>query len=68
MKTNIPELISNYFYLKPDVNNKFQRVSFGTSGHRGSANDKTFNEEHILQLLRQLQIIKKNIQLQVLFL
>ncbi len=60
MKFNIPELITNYFYLKPDINNPLERVKFGTSGHRGSANKKTFNEEHILAISQSIAEYKKD--------
>jgi len=46
--TNIPELISNYYTKKPDASNNAQKVSFGTSGHRGSSLLTSFNEDHIL--------------------
>ncbi|MGH1524557.1 phosphoglucomutase (alpha-D-glucose-1,6-bisphosphate-dependent) [Leifsonia sp. L25] len=36
-----------YYELKPDVSIPAQRVVFGTSGHRGSALDTAFNEDHI---------------------
>ncbi len=45
---NVPRLISSYYMLKPDVNNPAEKVSFGTSGHRGSAFQNAFNEDHIL--------------------
>lgn len=45
---NIPRLITSYYTKEPDPNNKLHAVSFGTSGHRGSSNDTTFNEDHIL--------------------
>jgi phosphoglucomutase len=41
------KLIAAYYALKPDPENPEQRVSFGTSGHRGSAEDGSFNEAHI---------------------
>jgi len=44
---NVPELISAYFTLTPDVQNSSERVSFGTSGHRGSSLNSSFNENHI---------------------
>ena len=44
---DIPSLVSAYFSLKPDPNIKAQSVSFGTSGHRGNAYKKSFNEDHI---------------------
>ncbi|MCI5158262.1 MAG: alpha-D-glucose phosphate-specific phosphoglucomutase, partial [Candidatus Electrothrix sp. AUS1_2] len=45
---NVPELISAYFTLKPDVREAAERVGFGTSGHRGSSLNRSFNEAHIL--------------------
>jgi len=44
---NIPRLISAYYTEMPDVNERSQKVSFGTSGHRGSAFERSFNEAHI---------------------
>ena len=44
---NIPKLISAYYSLKPDPNNKDEIVSFGTSGHRGNAYKKSFNADHV---------------------
>jgi phosphoglucomutase len=45
---NIPRLVSAYYTHKPDVSDPLQRVSFGTSGHRGSSLKNSFNEDHIL--------------------
>ncbi|AGG67563.1 phosphoglucomutase (alpha-D-glucose-1,6-bisphosphate-dependent) [Corynebacterium callunae] len=45
---DVAELVTAYFTRKPDVNNPDQQVVFGTSGHRGSALDNAFNENHIL--------------------
>lgn len=47
---NLPRLITNYYALKPDPTAKTQRVSFGTSGHRGSSTEASFNENHILAI------------------
>jgi len=47
---NTPRLVTDYFVLKPDMDNPAQRVAFGTSGHRGSAFDAAFNEAHILAI------------------
>ncbi len=44
---DIPKLISDYYLLYPDCSNVSERVSFGTSGHRGSAFRRSFNEAHI---------------------
>jgi len=44
---DIPALICAYYSLKPDVSTAEERISFGTSGHRGKSLKKSFNEAHI---------------------
>lgn len=44
MLVNVPKLVTAYFAETPDASVPAQRVAFGTSGHRGSAFDKAFNE------------------------
>ncbi len=44
---DIPSLISAYFMLTPNPIKKDEMVSFGTSGHRGNAYKKSFNENHV---------------------
>jgi phosphoglucomutase len=51
---NIPTLIANYYNLIPDSNKPEEKVSFGTSGHRGNANRKSFNEAHIIAITQAL--------------
>lgn len=48
--TNIARLVSAYYTESPDPANPAQRVSFGTSGHRGSALKGGFNEAHVLAI------------------
>ena len=50
MLVNIPQLITAYYAEKPDVSVTSQRVAFGTSGHRGSSFQVSFNENHILAI------------------
>jgi phosphoglucomutase len=50
MLANIPRLITAYYAERPDAAVGEQRVAFGTSGHRGSAFNKAFNETHILAI------------------
>ena len=45
---NVNALIDAYYDLEPDVSVPTQAVAFGTSGHRGSALDRAFNEAHIV--------------------
>ena len=50
MLANIPKLVAAYYTGMPDFSVPTQRVAFGTSGHRGSALEKTFNEWHVLAI------------------
>jgi phosphoglucomutase len=45
---DVAKLVTAYYAVHPDPGDAAQRVSFGTSGHRGSAFAATFNEDHIL--------------------
>lgn len=45
---NIPRLVSDYYAVQPDHATLSQRVAFGTSGHRGTSTNGSFNEAHIL--------------------
>jgi phosphoglucomutase len=45
---NVPRLVTAYYAVHPDPGDIAQRVAFGTSGHRGSSFNATFNEDHIL--------------------
>ena len=49
-RINIGRLISDYFLQTPDVNIVEQKVTFGTSGHRGTASSLSFNEQHIVAI------------------
>lgn len=45
---DVAKLRDQYYQLHPDPSNPAERVQFGTSGHRGSAANSAFNEDHIL--------------------
>jgi len=47
---NVARLLTAYYTIEPDVAQPTQRVSFGTSGHRGSALFASFNENHVLAI------------------
>jgi phosphoglucomutase len=51
---NIPKLVTAYYTEVPDASIATERVLFGTSGHRGCAFDKTFNEWHILAITQAI--------------
>jgi phosphoglucomutase len=56
---NVPKLITAYYTEIPDPSIPTQRVSFGTSGHRGSAFDRAFNEWHILAISQAICLYRK---------
>ncbi len=56
---NIPRLVSAYYTHKPDVSDPEQRVSFGTSGHRGSSLTNSFNEDHVLAISQAIGEYRK---------
>ena len=56
---NVPRLITAYYTDVPDPFIPAQRVAFGTSGHRGSALQKAFNEWHILAITQAICLYRK---------
>lgn len=56
---NVPRLISAYYTEKPDGSVREQRVSFGTSGHRGTSFKRSFNEFHILAVAQAIYEYRK---------
>src|SRR5271156_4312330 len=56
---NVPRLVTAYFSDRPDPKVPAQRVSFGTSGHRGSSLHRAFNEWHILAIAQAICAYRK---------
>jgi len=50
MLVDVPRLVTAYYTELPDPSVPEQRVAFGTSGHRGSSFERTFNEWHVLAI------------------
>ena len=59
MLVDVPRLLTAYSSLKPDPSVAAQRVNFGTSGHRGSALTRSFNEDHILAVTQAICLYRK---------
>jgi phosphoglucomutase len=51
---NVPRLMSAYYTRQPDSAVAAQRVSFGTSGHRGTSSKQSFNEAHVLAICQAI--------------
>jgi phosphoglucomutase len=56
---NISRLISNYYTIHPDPENLAHQVSFGTSGHRGTSSNGSFNEDHILAVCQAIADLRQ---------
>jgi phosphoglucomutase len=56
---NVPKLVTAYYTEVPDPSVAEQRVAFGTSGHRGSAFTKSFNERHVLAISQAICLHRK---------
>jgi len=56
---NIPRLVTDYYAFAPDPAAITQRVAFGTSGHRGTSLECSFNEEHILAITQAICIHRR---------
>jgi len=51
---DVPALVAAYYADRPDPRVPAQRISFGTSGHRGSSLDRAFNEWHVLAITQAI--------------
>jgi phosphoglucomutase len=56
---DLTKLIDAYSTLKPDPSEPAQRVSFGTSGHRGSSFSRSFNEDHVLAITQAICLYRQ---------
>lgn len=54
MLTDIPKLLEAYYKESPDPSIAAQKISFGTSGHRGNSFSRSFNEKHILAVTQAI--------------
>ena len=63
MLVNVPRLLTAYYTESPDPSVPEQRVAFGTSGHRGSAFKKAFNEDHILAITQAICLHRKRLRI-----
>jgi len=61
---NIEKLVDEYFAIHPDVTDPIQKVVFGTSGHRGTSLNGSFNHDHIAAITQAIVEYRraKNIQ------
>jgi len=57
---DVPRLLAAYADLRPDPALPAQRVAFGTSGHRGSSFERSFNEWHVLAISQAICDYRKH--------
>ena len=51
---DVDELLADYYDRKPDLADPWQRVAFGTSGHRGTSRQGTFTDAHIAAITQAI--------------
>ncbi|MGV8863645.1 MAG: phosphoglucomutase (alpha-D-glucose-1,6-bisphosphate-dependent) [Pseudomonas sp.] len=56
---DLPRLVTAYYTGQPDASVSTQRVSFGTSGHRGSSFELSFNEWHVLAISQAICLYRQ---------
>ena len=56
---DIPRLVTAYYTGQPDAGVATQRVAFGTSGHRGSSFELSFNEWHVLAISQAICLYRQ---------
>lgn len=56
---DIPRLLTAYYTGRPDATVAAQRVAFGTSGHRGSSLELSFNEYHVLAISQAICLYRQ---------
>ena len=56
---DVSALVTSYYSRRPDPAVPAQRVSFGTSGHRGSSFDASFNEAHVLAISQAICLYRR---------
>ncbi|MGC8780184.1 MAG: phosphoglucomutase, alpha-D-glucose phosphate-specific, partial [Anaerolineae bacterium] len=54
LRINVPRLIAAYYTDRPDPREPANQVAFGTSGHRGTSLEGSFNEDHILAICQAI--------------
>lgn len=56
---DVAALVDAYYTLHPDPQSREQKISFGTSGHRGSSYQRSFNEDHLLAIAQAVCLYRK---------
>jgi phosphoglucomutase len=56
---DVSKLLDAYYHRRPDPAVAAQRVAFGTSGHRGSSFEASFNEAHVLAMSQAICLYRR---------
>jgi phosphoglucomutase len=57
---NVPRLVADFYTHEPNPDNPAHQVAFGTSGHRGSSSEGSFNEAHILAISQAVCEVRRS--------
>lgn len=60
---NVDQVVDAYYANKPDITIDEEKVSFGTSGHRGNSFSNSYNEDHILAICQSICDYRKSMKI-----
>jgi len=60
---NVDQVVDAYYTNKPDITINEEKVSFGTSGHRGNSFSNSYNEDHILAICQSICDYRKSMKI-----
>ena len=60
---NVDQVVDAYYTNKPDITINEEKVSFGTSGHRGNSFSNSYNEDHILAICQSICNYRKSMKI-----
>ena len=60
---NVDQVVNAYYTNKPDITINEEKVSFGTSGHRGNSFSNSYNEDHILAICQSICNYRKSMKI-----
>ena len=60
---NVDQVVDAYYTNKPDITIDEEKVSFGTSGHRGNSFSNSYNEDHILAICQSICNYRKSMKI-----
>jgi len=58
MRVSVPRPVWSYYTRQPDPAHPAHQVAFGTSGHRGTSLERSFDDDHIAAICRPIHVLR----------